>query len=66
MARRRGCKYGKLKHKIGNRRCKLRPSKRGRASAAGRREAKLYRRDLEREVAHKAQQYLNGLRRRRR
>jgi hypothetical protein len=70
MARRRGCKYGKLKHKVGGRRCKLPPSHRGKRSAAGRsrsrREAIKYERDLEREAIarHKAMGYHRRRRRR--
>lgn len=70
MARRRGCKYGKLKHKIGNRRCKLRPSRRGRHVARGRsaarREAVKYERDLEREMIAKMRKNLGRYRRHRR
>jgi hypothetical protein len=67
MARRR-CKYGKLKHKIGRRICKLRPSRRARRRPLtdSRREAIKYERDLEREYIARHKASLGRLRRRRR
>jgi len=54
MARR--CKYGKLKHPRGGRRCRQAPARRKatrrRASRSGRSELKKYKRDVERDLAH--------------
>lgn len=62
MARRR-CKYGKLKHPVGGRRCKTRPSRR-----RGRRwsESARYKKDLQREYDRRENAAMGRHRRRRR
>jgi hypothetical protein len=66
MARKksRRCKYGKLKHPRGRRVCRLRRHRP--ESAASRREAVKYERDLEREYIARHKASLGRLRRRRR
>lgn len=64
MARRR-CKYGKLKHKIGRRICKLRPVRRHRRSGASKKSIASERaRELELIARHKASMGRHSRRRR--
>lgn len=70
MARRR-CKYGKLKHRVGRRICKTRPSKRRRHTPAKLRKARSreaikYERDVERDLIARHKAALGRLRRKRR